>query len=292
MTKNYLNQLLIETFVTEFKKMKIAIIGFGWLGFPLGKSLLEKGHQIVGTTTTLSKIKSLEENGFSVVELDFSQDLPQNLNSFFEKTDICILNFPPRRNNSNSDFRFYGEQLLKAIQPFPVETKFIFVSSTGIYPDSISVAKEDVFNRLELVNENHLAFAEETLHQKLKERLTIIRMAGLIGEDRQIAKYFAGKENLPNGKTPVNLIHQKDCIGIIEMIIEKQIWGEIFNACASEHPTKEKYYTYCCEKLNLALPSYAKEESTSICKIVDNQKSKSLLGYQYLLDNPFDFFHK
>jgi nucleoside-diphosphate-sugar epimerase len=289
MTKNYLNQLLIETFVAEFEKMKIAIIGFGWLGFPLGKSLVEKGHQIVGTTTTFSKIKSLEENGFSVVELDFSADLPQNLSSFFEKTDICVLNFPPRRNNSNSDFRFYGEQLLKAIRPFPAETKFLFVSSTGIYPDSISIAKEDEFNRLDLVNENHLAFAEEALHQKLKERLTIIRMAGLIGEDRQIAKYFAGKENLPNGKAPVNLIHQKDCIGIIELIIEKQIWGEIFNACASQHPSKEKYYTYCCEKLNLTIPIFAKEENTLCLKIVDNQKSKSLLGFQYKQDNPFNF---
>jgi nucleoside-diphosphate-sugar epimerase len=269
--------------------MKIAIIGFGWLGFPLGKSLLEKGHEIVGTTTTLSKIKSFEENGFSVEQLDLSTDLPQNLNSFFEKTDICVLNFPPKRDKSNADIRFYGEQLLKAIQPFPAETKFIFVSSTGIYPDSISVAKEDEFNRLELVNENHLAFAEEALHQKLKERLTIVRMAGLIGEDRQIAKYFAGKVNLPNGKSPVNLIHQKDCIGIIEAIIEKQIWGEIFNACASEHPTKEAYYSFCCEKLKLTKPLYAIEEKNSISKIVDNQKSKSILSYKYELDNPFDF---
>lgn len=269
--------------------MKIAIIGFGWLGLPLGKSLSAKGHEIVGTTTTFSKIKSLEENGFSVEQLDLSTDLPQNLNSFFEKTDVCVLNFPPKRNKSIADNRFYGEQLLKAIQPFPSETKFIFVSSTGIYPDSISLAKEDEFDRLRILNENHLAYAEEVLNQKLKERLTIVRMAGLIGADRQIAKYFAGKTELPNGKSPVNLIHQKDCIGIIDAIIEKQIWGEIFNACASEHPTKEAYYTFCCNKLKLTKPLYAIEENTSTSKIVDNQKSKSLLEYEYILDNPFDF---
>lgn len=271
--------------------MKIAIIGFGWLGLPLGKSLLAKGHKIVGTTTTFSKIKSLEENGFSVELFDLSANLPQNLNSFFEKTDICILNFPLKRNKSNADIRFYGEQLLKAIQPFFDKTKFIFVSSTGIYPDSITIAKENEFDRLGILNENHLAYAEEVLHQNLKERLTIVRMAGLIGEDRQIAKYFAGKVNLPNGKSPVNLIHQKDCIGIIEAIIEKQIWGEIFNACASEHPTKEAYYTFCCDKLKLTKPLYAIEENTFISKIVDNQKSKSLLDYQYELDNPFDFLN-
>lgn len=271
--------------------MKIAIIGFGWLGLPLGKSLLEKGHEIIGTTTTSAKIKVLEELGFSAALLDLSTELPQKLNLFFEKTDICILNFPPKRNNSNPNIQVYGEQLLKAIQPFSDKTKFIFVSSTGIYPDSISLAKEDEFDRKTIVNENQLAYAEEVLHQKLKDRLTIARMAGLIGADRQIAKYFAGKTEIPNGKSPVNLIHQIDCVGIISKIIESNFWGEIFNACASNHPSREEYYTFSCAELNLQTPTFTSETNPAFSKTVDNKKSKTVLGYQYQLDNPFDFIH-
>lgn len=272
--------------------MKIAIIGFGWLGLPLGKSLLEKGHEIIGTTTTSSKIKMLEELGFSATLADFSIDLPQKLNLFFEKTEICILNFPPRRNNSNPNIAFYGEQLLKAIQPFSDQTKFIFVSSTGIYPDSITIAKEDEFDRMRIVNENQLAYAEEVLHQRLKDRLTIVRMAGLIGADRQIAKFFAGKTALPNGKSPVNLIHQIDCVGIVSKIIESNFWGEIFNACASLHPSREEYYTSSCTALNLQTPTFKFESNPALSKTVDNEKSKTVLGYQYQLDNPFDFLQK
>ncbi len=272
--------------------MKIAIIGFGWLGLQLGKSLSEKGHEIIGTTTTPSKIKMLEELGFSATILDFSSEIPQKLNLFFEKTEICILNFPPKRNNSNPNIQFYGEQLLKAIQPFSNNTKFIFVSSTGIYPDSISVAKEDEFDRISIVNENPLAYAEEVLHQKLTDRLTIVRMAGLIGADRQIAKYFAGKTELPNGKSPVNLIHQIDCVGIISKIIDSNFWGEIFNACASLHPSREQYYTFSCAELNLQTPTFKVESNPAISKTVNNEKSKTVLGYQYQLDNPFDFLQK
>jgi len=269
--------------------MKIAIIGFGWLGLPLGKALLEKDHEIVGTTTTFSKIEMLEELGFSAAILDLSNELTQESNLFFEKTDICILNFPPKRKNSDQNIQFYGEQLLKAIQPFSSKTKFIFVSSSGIYPDSILIAKEDEFDRLSILNDNQLAYAEEVLHQKLGDRLTIIRMAGLIGEDRQIAKYFAGKAEIPNGKSPVNLIHQKDCIGIISKIIETNFWGEIFNACASFHPSREEYYTFSCAELNLQKPTFISETNPRISKTVDNSKSKTVLGYQYQLDNPFDF---
>ena len=269
--------------------MKIAIIGFGWLGLPLGKSLLEKGHEILGTTTTFSKIEMLENLGFSARLLDFSNELTQQSNLFFEKTEICILNFPPKRKNSDPNIQYYGEQLLKAIQPFSDKTKFIFVSSTGIYPESISIAKEDELDRLSIANINQLAYAEEVLHQKLGDRLTIVRMAGLIGEDRQIAKYFAGKTAIPNGKSPVNLIHQIDCVGIISKIIETNFWGEIFNACASIHPSREEYYTFSCAALNLQNPTFISESNPSISKIVDNSKSKTVLSYQYQLDNPLDF---
>lgn len=269
--------------------MKIAIIGFGWLGFPLGKSLALKGHEIVGSTTTKAKIEALRIQGLSAVYWDLNTDLPQNLSLFFEKTDVCIINIPPKRNVQNQDFKFYGTQVLKAIEPFQADTKFIFVSSTGIYPDSLNVATETNFDRTKISNENHLAFAEETLHQHLKEKLTIVRMAGLIGEDRQIAKYFAGKTNLPNGNSPVNLIHQKDCIGIITKIIEENFWGELLNACASFHPSKKEYYTFCCEKLNLDKPAFAVENDEKLLKMIDNEKSKKLLGYKYQLDNPFDF---
>jgi hypothetical protein len=43
---------------------------------------------------------------------------------------------------------------------------------------------------------------------------------------------LAGRENLENPDAPINLIHQTDCIGIILKIIEKNSWGETYNAAA------------------------------------------------------------
>jgi hypothetical protein len=37
---------------------------------------------------------------------------------------------------------------------------------------------------------------------------------------------------------PVNLIHRDDCIGIINAIIEQNVWAEVFNGCADTHPFK------------------------------------------------------
>ncbi len=37
----------------------ITILGLGWLGLPLGKSLIKKGLNVIGTSTSDDKIESI-----------------------------------------------------------------------------------------------------------------------------------------------------------------------------------------------------------------------------------------
>jgi len=266
--------------------MKIAIIGFGWLGLPLGKSLLKAGHEVVGTTTTAAKIAQLQQEGLEAVQLDLSGDLTQFSKDIFGNTDIAILNFPPAREKDNS--QLYGEQSLSAVALFSETTRFIFVSSTGIYPNEVSPATEAGFDRSNFTGTDSIAYAEEALHRSLGDRLTIVRMAGLIGGDRHIGKYFAGKKGIPNGDTPVNLIHQDDCVRLILRIIERDCRGEVFNGCASGHPSRRDYYTFYCEKQGLEKPEFPIEENPVKGKMISNEKSKERLDFTYLFDDPYN----
>lgn len=271
--------------------MKIAVVGFGWLGFPLGKEFLKKGHTVVGSTTSAEKIQKLKADNLEAILLNTEEDFPQNTTEFFDNTDICIINVPPKRRSKaeglEQDVEIYGERMMRIAKIFSDTTRFIFVSSTGIYPNEIGIAKEDEFDRTMYLTSNSLAFAEEKLHQFLGNRLTVLRFAGLVGGERQIGKYIAGRKEIANGDSPVNLIHQIDCIRIIERIIETDSWGEVFNGCATEHPTRKEYYTEYCEQHNLAIPEFLNEKNQFIGKKVDNEKSKKHLNFEYLYDNPF-----
>ncbi len=271
--------------------MKIAVVGFGWLGFPLGKEFLKKGHLVVGSTTNSEKIQGLKKEGLEAILLNTENDFPQNTTEFFEDTDICILNVPPSGKSNaeglQQNVQDYGNRMVRIAKLFPAQTRFVFVSSTGIYPNEIGIAKENEFDRTLYLSTNSLAFAEETLHQFLGKRLTILRLSGLIGSERQIGKYFAGRKAISNGDSPVNLIHQTDCIRLIERIIETDSWGEIFNGSASEHPSRKEYYTTYCKENNLPLPEFLNEENQVIGKLIDNQESKEKLNFKYLYDNPF-----
>jgi nucleoside-diphosphate-sugar epimerase len=263
---------------------KISLIGYGWLGLPLAQSLQAAGHEVAGSTTSESKLEMLNKLGLPAVLLDLANELPAALPAIFENTDIVILNFPPKYKG---DFTQYADQCLKAAGLFADTAKFILISSTTVYPNEVSVAREAEYDRFQFTETDPIAFAEEQLHQLLGKRLTIVRMAGLIGGERHIANFFAGKTDIPHGDTPVNLIHRKDCIRIIERILEKECWGETFNACASEHPAKGIYYTFACEQLGLEKPHFL---SGILGKTIDNSHSKKTLDFTYLYDTPFDFF--
>ncbi|MDD2983172.1 MAG: hypothetical protein PHQ74_07275 [Crocinitomicaceae bacterium] len=271
--------------------MKIAVVGFGWLGLPLGKEFQKNGNKVVGTTSSSEKIELLKAANLDAIILNTEHDFPQNSTEFFADTAVCVLNIPPnRRSNAEGlehEVENYGKRMLRVAKLFPSQTRFIFVSSTGIYPNEIGEAKEDEFDRNNYIASNSLAFAEEQLHQLLGDRLTVLRFAGLVGGERQMGKYFAGRKEIPNGESPVNLIHQTDCIRMIDRIIEMEVWGEVLNGCASEHPTRKDLYTSFCSQHNLELPEFLNEENQVIGKKICNQKSKNRLNFEYLYDNPF-----
>src|SRR5574343_621841 len=60
------------------EREKIAILGCGWLGLPLAKSLLSKGYEVKGSTTSESKLvilknavssPSVYSDSFPIVEI-------------------------------------------------------------------------------------------------------------------------------------------------------------------------------------------------------------------------------
>jgi nucleoside-diphosphate-sugar epimerase len=265
---------------------KIAVVGLGWLGLPLALSLREQGYQVIGTTTSAEKIPDLEEKGLEAVLFDLNKGVDESLlPSFFAGSSCCIINVPPGK----SLFQTYRNQCLELPRLFPETTKFIFTSSTGVYSDQVALALENTAVLTDYNFTSQLFLTEKALKTELKERLTVLRLAGLFGPGRNPARHLAGKTGLKNPGSPVNLVHQHDCISFISEVIRQQAWGEIFNVCASDHPSRQVFYTGMCEKNKWELPVFDADEPVRIPKIVSNEKGKQLLNFSYRYDSPFDF---
>lgn len=264
---------------------KIAIVGLGWLGLPLAKHFISKGFQVAGTVRSEEKKEKIKSEGIPVAIWNSKSQNNAIDPDFMQNSKYCIINIPPGKINSTDD---YANDCINILPFFSTQTKFIFISSTGIYPENIGIAIEDQFDRKKHLD-NHIALAEQWLDQKLNKRLTILRMAGLIGVNRHPAKFLAGKKDILNGLAPVNLIHLTDCIQLIEKVIEKSCWGEVINGCSNEHPSRKDYYTKACQYFGMELPDFKNDVSEST-KLIDNSKSKLLLKVEYQMSSPYDYW--
>lgn len=255
------------------------VIGCGWLGLPFAKHLIENGNKVIGTTTSKEKMEVLRNAGISPVL--FSADGNERIGDIFNSCNFILLNIPPSSLREK-----YSGKLLSLAKQFHPESKVIFISSTSVYADKNQEAIETDELDGEGRNAPYIIETERALKQHLKERLSIIRMAGLVGGERHPAKFMSGK-SYQNGKNKINLIHLDDCIGLIDKVSNENFFGEILNGCSTEHPTKKDYYTWAAQKMNITPPNF--EENESQWKEVSNKKCKTSLKYSYKYDSPFEF---
>ena len=274
---------------------KTSILGCGWLGLPLAKSLLSKGYEVKGSTTSQSKLDVLKSAGISPFQIQLEEhQIIGTIEDFLKETDVLVIDIPPglRREISTSNEMTFVNKV-KTLIPFIEKSgiqKVIFVSSTSVYGDSYNFSTslevtEETKPNPDTESGKQLVIAETLLQSNSYFKTTVIRFGGLLGDDRHPIKFLAGRTNVENPDAPVNMIQREDCIGIIEKSLDfaqddKWEWNQTFNAVAPQHPTRKEYYHKKAQILNLPLPIFA-ENLESKGKIISSKKVETILGYSF-----------
>lgn len=264
--------------------MQISILGCGWLGLPLAEKLIVNGFSVKGSTTSTNKITVLAGLKINPFLLCLNEkNIEGDVNGFLEGSQVLIIDIPPKVKTAGSNsFVEKMQNLIRFIEASEI-SQLLFVSSTSVYGDNDGLVSEETVPNPETESGKQLLEIENMLKDNTNFETTILRFGGLIGEDRHPVKHLAGKTNLENPQMPVNLIHKEDCIGIISKIIEKESWGEIFNGVAPFHPSRAAYYTQKASKLNLPLPQFSKDNS-STGKVIASCKVEKKLDYSFKLE--------
>lgn len=262
----------------------IGILGCGWLGLPLAKSLLKKGHSVKGTTTSAAKLPVLDAEGIAAYEIKVTPEgVSGDVVDFLAEVEILIIDIPPGlRKDPDLKFSEGIRKLSEAISKAGIK-KILFVSSISVYSEteSFTIYTEDTAPNAGSKAGKELIFAENILQENDRFETTILRFGGLLGAGRHPVKFLAGRKDLPNPLGPVNLIHQKDCIGIIESILKKGFFGSVLNAVYPLNPPREKYYQERARERGLEEPDFD-HSGTSVGKIISASKVMRELDYVFV----------
>lgn len=268
----------------------ISILGCGWFGLPLAKSLLSKGYNVKGSTTSATKLKTLKEAEIIPFQIQLNeQEIIGNVSDFLHETDVLIIAIPPGLRKeilSSEEMTFMNK--MKTLIPYIEKSgiqKVLLVSSTSVYGDRFPIEEytESTQTHPDTESGKQLVLSEKLLQSNIHFKTTVIRFGGLLGEDSHPIKFLAGRTQIENPDGPVNLIQREDCIGIIIKALDyacKDKWGETFNAVAPQHPTRKTYYQKKAQQFNLPLPNFV-EDTKSKGKIISSKKVETILDYSF-----------
>jgi nucleoside-diphosphate-sugar epimerase len=268
---------------------QISILGCGWLGLPLAKTLIKNGYSVKGSTTSEDKLSKLVATGIDpfLVTLD-SKSISGAIEELLNGSQTLIIDIPPQLRGKNYNFSTPKEKVfvekIKRLIPYIEKStieNLVFVSSTSVYGEVKQTISEDTTPIPDTESGKQLLEVESLLQNNPKFKTTVLRFGGLLGEDRNPTKFMAGKVNLENPETPINFIHQEDCIGIILKIITADSWNEIYNGVCPFHPTRENYYTQKATELGLPLPQFDHSKPSN-GKLILSDKVETVLGYSFI----------
>jgi|TARA_A100001015_G_scaffold313481_1_gene420796 nucleoside-diphosphate-sugar epimerase len=261
---------------------KIAIMGCGWFGKALAQSLITQGYHVRGSVTNKNGLEDLGNLNIEPFLIKVNKEaIVGNLNSFLEEVDILLIAFPPGlRRNLDSNYTNQIKILITALTRH-TSCKLVLLSSIGVFGASQGVVNEKSTPVPDSLSGQQLLEAEKSI-QNAANHATIVRLGGLVGNDRHPVKQLAGKTNIPAPQAPTNLVHREDAISFLVAIIKEGHWGKILHCVSPTHHKRDDFYTLAAKRLNLTPPSFETTRSKRNKLVMDNS-SAALFGFLYRL---------
>ena len=275
----------------------ISILGSGWLGLPLALELQQTGYNIKTSTRSSERLEQIKQSGIEACLFDIESD---DNDLKFLQADILIINITSKNVEA-------FKALISQIESSSI-SKVLFISSTSVYADSSEPNPTPITeDNLSVLKPCPLLEIENLFTDSSHFETSIIRFAGLIGYQRHPGRFFLQQDEnnelsckpIRNPDGLVNMIHRDDCIGIIEAVIQQSSWGQVFNGCSSQHPTRREFYTWTIADLSSRDSSDKENGGKDIIKmnfaatdvqsykIIDNAKVKNHLRYRFKQDDLF-----
>lgn len=266
---------------------KVAIVGLGWLGMPLALALAADGMQVVGSKTTPDGVDAARMAGVECYPLEITPEMAGDAEDLAQLLDVdaLVITLPARRTPEGSRLYLQAVQLLVDSALAHQVKRIIVTSSTAVYGDQ--PRDVDEMTPLDPVTHSGRALAELEvwLNQLPNIAVDILRLGGLVGQDRHPGRFLSGKTGIKNGSHGVNLVHQDDVIAAIRLLLRHPDGNRTYNLCAPQHPPKAVFYRSAAARLGLTPPQFEPDDQ-SAGKIVDGSRICRELGFAYQFPDP------
>lgn len=267
------------------KVKTVSILGCGWLGCAIGKSLVDDGFEVLGSGRESLEISNITQLFIKPVWIDVRKRELIYLDTKFWQSDVVVVGIPPIRDAGVE--KVFPRRMQMIIDELKRKgaKRVILLSSTIVYPNNGDIAREeDVIEGTKPSGEAWLK-AEELFQKEKSFTTTIVRLAGVVGPGRDPGVFTMQRNIRKPGNVPVNILHLDDAVGVVKELVVNDYGNEIFNACAAEHPKRKELYEIAGMNDKDEMPDLLLIASPPF-KIVSSEKLRKATGYKFKYDDP------
>ncbi|MCC5921319.1 MAG: NAD(P)H-binding protein [Cyclobacteriaceae bacterium] len=261
--------------------VNICIIGCGWVGEAFADECLKKNLHVAGSSRSTEKLARFKEKGILPLHINLEGETTIKLP--FKTIDFLVIAIPPgRKMFGDEKHPKQMQQLKEALENTDVR-QLVYISSTSVYPSEPNHYNEDSST----VGGAEAIKAGEKIAKEISTNCTILRAGGLMGYDRRVGRYFAGKEGTIKVSGVVNYVHRDDVVQALFKVMENLPLSETFNLVSPVNANKEEVIQRSCERLGLEAPQMDYDPYER--RIVSGERISDVLAFKYQHSDPRDF---
>ncbi|MBB4080477.1 nucleoside-diphosphate-sugar epimerase [Lewinella aquimaris] len=259
---------------------KLAVLGAGWLGLPLVGYLIDQGYSLTASYRRREVRNALTAAGADPFLLDLPVDRSV-LESFLHQVEVLVVTLPPRGRALGEAAPANYLSTLGPLRGLLSGIHVIFTSSTGVYGGQVQGEVTEETRPLPDTHSGRAVMAAEEWLDDQTDRLTVLRLAGLFGPDRDPTNFFRNAEAISRAEAPVNLVHRDDVLTAIRLVISTGATG-IYNLSAVTHPSKGDFYGSLLRAAGCSAKAYLPGGATD--KQINSAKIRAL-GWEPCYDD-------
>ncbi len=251
-------------------RVRVLIVGCGYVGLPLGAELVRHGHTVFGLRRTTDGAGELRAAGVAPVVGDVT--LPESLRALPGPFDWVVNTVSSSKGGADVYRSVYVEGTRNLLSWLGGRTvsKFIHTSSTSVYgqTDGSEVTEESPAEP-KAETGKLLVETENLLLGAARERnfpAVVLRVAGIYGPERGhlFQQYLRDEARISgDGSRLLNMVHRDDVIGAVVVALEHGGPGRIYNVADDEPVSQLEFFRWLSERLRKPLPPFAGAEENA-----------------------------
>ncbi|MEL7431071.1 MAG: NAD-dependent epimerase/dehydratase family protein [Chlamydiota bacterium] len=264
---------------------KVAIIGCGYVGEALARSLSSKGFLVTCTVKTVRNIDHL--NPFCQKVYYTTGEEASNIRAIIQENDVIIVTLAAKNREDYRNTYLKTAETFRSLGKVPAGKHLIYTSSTSVYGHHSGKWVDEDSPLLGETENVKILIETENAYLSLTNmgwKVTIFRLAEIYGPKRTLRSKIESLEGRVlggDGANYSNMIHQSDITGALEYALSHPLEG-IYNLADDDHFLRKDLYRILAEKYHtkhvLFDPNIQKIRGDN--KRISNRKIKSA-GYAF-----------